>query len=470
MTFFLAFLACPKTVEPPVAAVAAPHPLDVRPEIGAPADFAPQAPQVFTLDNGTTVWLVERPGLPLVSVRMVLGGGKAMDPADQPGLVNFSDTMLTHGAGDLNSTAFAGALEQHALSLWANSGQATTWVGLEATTDTLEVGLDLMASAVSAPRFDAEEVDRVRDRLIGEVQMSLDSPATVARWVADSFYFGEDHPLAHPGIGNQTSLTSITAKDLKSSWSARFAPERATFVVSGDVTQVDLKAQLEDSFGDWTGKPSPLPEIGPAAQASGYYLVDNPGATQSVLRVVLPGWQADDPHYVSATLGSVVLGGTFTSRVNRLLREEKGYSYGARAGVGAGPGYGRMVTSSSVRGDVTALALVDMLAEVERITQGIDAAELKKAQGAAITDAVSAMESRSSIAASLAGVVAMGQSPDRMAMELQTARNASVSTVNAAMATLDTDAALIVVVGDLSVIQPQLADVLPDVNWTVVEK
>lgn len=469
MIFFLAFLACPKTVETP-APVAEVHPLDVRPEIGAPADFAPEAPQVFTLSNGATVWLVERPGLPLVSVRMVVGGGKAMDPAEQPGLVNFTDTMLTHGAGDLDATAFAGALEQEALSLWASSGQATTWVGLEATTDTLETGLDLMASAVGEPRFDAEEVDRVRDQLIGDVQMSLDSPATVAGWIADSFYFGEGHPLAHPGIGNEDSLALMTAEDLEASWSARFAPERATFVVSGDVTQSDLKDQLEESFRDWTGKPSLLPEIGPPAQTPGYFLVDNPGASQSVLRIVLPGWQADDPYYVPATLGSVVLGGIFTSRLNRLLREEKGYSYGARAGVGAGPGYGRMVTSSSVRGDVTALALVDMLGEVARITEGITGAELKKAQGAAITDAVSSMESRSSIAGSLAGVVAMGQSPDRMAMELQAARSAGVQDVNTAMGMLDTDQALIVVVGDLSVIQPQLAEVLPYMSWTVVEK
>ncbi len=469
MTFFLAFLACPKTVETTTPVVEA-HPLDQRPTIGAPADFVPETPQVFTLNNGATVWLVERPGLPLVSVRMVVQGGKAMDPADQPGLVNFSDTMLTHGAGDLDATAFAGALEQNALSLWASSGQATTWVGLEATTDTFAEGLDLMASAVSAPRFDAEEVDRVREQLLGEISMSMDSPATVAGWVADGFYFGEGHPLAHPGIGNEESLASMTAEDLQGSWRARFAPERATFVVTGDVTQSALKDQLEETFKDWTGKPSLLPEIGPPAQASGYYLVDNPGASQSVLRVVLPGWQADDPNYIPATLGSVVLGGTFTSRLNRLLREEKGYTYGARAGVGAGPGYGRMVTSSSVRGDVTALALADMISEIERITQGIDAAELKKAQGAAITDAVSSMESRSSIAGSLAGVVAMGQSPDRMAMELQAARSTSVGDVNAALATVDTKQALIVVVGDLSVIQPQLEKELPFMTWTVVEK
>lgn len=469
MTFFLAFLACPKTVETPDIVVQA-HPLDARPTIGAPADFSPEAPQVFTLDNGATVWLVERPGLPLVSVRMVVDGGKAMDPAEQPGLVNFSDTMLTHGAGDLDATAFAEAIEQDALSLWASTGQATTWVGLEATSSTLATGLDLMASAVSAPRFDAEEVDRVREQLLGEISMSLDSPATVAGWVADGFYFGEGHPLGHPGIGNAASVEVISAKDLEASWSSRFAPERATFVVSGAVTQSELKALLDASFGDWSGKPSLLPELGPAAQASGYYLVDNPGASQSVLRVVLPGWQADDPHYIPATLGSVVLGGTFTSRLNRLLREEKGYTYGARAGVGAGPGYGRMVTSSSVRGDVTGLALVDMLGEIERITQGIDAAELKKAQGAAITDAVSAMESRSSIAGSLAGVVAMDQSPERMATELDAARGASVDSVNAALATIDPSAALIVVVGDLSVIQPQLAEVMPEVSWTVVEK
>ncbi|MED5372734.1 MAG: pitrilysin family protein [Myxococcota bacterium] len=475
MHALLLLLACPKQASVEPVPLPSPSLLDARPTVGPAADFTPPQPQVFTLDNGATVWFMETPGLPLVSVRMVVRGGRDMDPADQPGLTAFSNAMLTHGAGDLDASAFAAEVEQQALSLHASTGQATTWLSLEATTETLGSGLDLLFMAVTQPTFDADEVERVRDQRLGDIAQSLDTPATVASWVGDRVYFGAEHPLAHNTSGTAASLESLDAAQLKASWQQRMAPERTTFVICGDLVNGDgdadlLKSSLNAHFGDWTpSELAPLPEHPAPTGAAGYYLVDNPGSSQSILRVTLPGWQSDDPAYVPAELGSIVLGGTFTSRLNRLLREEKGYTYGARAGLGDGPGYGRMITYSAVRGDVTGLALVDMMGELERISAGIDAAELKKAQGAKRSDTVSVFETRSGMASAFADLAAMQQSPDTLAQELSASQSASVESVNAALAGIDPSAAIVVVVGDLSVIQPQLAEVLPDVTWTVVE-
>ena len=471
MHALLLLLACPKQASVEPVPLPSPSLLDARPTVGPAADFTPPQPQVFTLDNGATVWLLENPGLPLISLRMVVRGGRDMDPADQPGLTAFSNAMLTHGAGDLDASAFAAEVEQQALSLHASTGQATTWLSLEATSDTLDRGLELLSLAVTAPSFDAAEVDRVRDQRVGDIAQSLDTPATVASWVGDRLYFGEGHPLAHNTSGTAASLEALDAEQLKASWQQRMAPERATFVVSGDIDAESLKSALNAHFGDWAASAlAPLPEHPAPSGAAGYYLVDNPGSSQSILRVTLPGWRSDDPAYVPAELGSIVLGGTFTSRLNRLLREEKGYTYGARAGLGDGPGYGRMITYSAVRGDVTGLALVDMMGELDRISTGIDAAELKKAQGAKRSDTVSVFETRAGMASAYADLAAMEQGPDTLAQELSASESASVESVNAALAGIDPSAAIVVVVGDLSVIQPQLAEVLPDVEWTVVDK
>jgi zinc protease len=474
MLSLILMLGCPKPLPPAVDAV--PHPLDDRPTVGPTVDYTPPTPQVFTA-SGITVWLVERDDLPLVEMRLVVPGGSALD-GDLPGLASFADDMLTHGAGSRDSTAFATVMEQNALSLGVSTGDTNSYVSLSSHKDRLDVGMALLSDAILAPTFEADEVDRMRELVRGDLQSSQDDARTVAVWSGDVVYFGEGHPLATTFEGNLDALDRITPDALRESWSSRFVATGSTLMVSGDLSQHEIEVLLEQSLGEWdTSDPDPtapettvptgLPE--PAA-TPGCYTVDMPGSSQSTLRVLLPGWMLSDDDRVAAELATIVLGGTFTSRLNRLLREELGYTYGARASTGSAPTYGRLVASTSVRQDVTGDALKQLLETMDLWwTQGIDDAELRKAQGSYQTDVVASMEGRASIAGTFAWAAASSQTPESVAQDLVTSSQVTVEQANAAVGKLSLDQAVIVVVGDLAAIAPQLEASVPEQGCAPLE-
>jgi zinc protease len=463
----LLLTACLKGPTPEVAV--SNHVLDTRPTIGAAADYIPPSATSQTLDNGATLWVLPKPGLPLISLRMVVDGGKAADPVGMPGLTSFTDGMLTHGAADKDATAYAAAAEDAALSISFGTGDSNSWGSLDTHTNQLATGLSLFADAVIAPRFDAEEVETLRAQRMASLTQSKDDPRTRASWASDALYFGEGHPLANPSIGNEESIAAVTADQMRESWSARYTPSNAKFVISGDIDVETAVKMLNTAFASWTtdtvSTKAPLPT---PMGTPGYFAIDNKGAAQTVLRVILPGWLEEDPNYNLADLGRIVLGGTFTSRLNSLLREEKGYTYGARATLTAGDNYGNLIASSNVRTDVTGLALADLMGELVKISAGIDDAELKKAKGSKKTKTVGAMGTRSSVADTFAGYAASDRATDSLAADLAASLGTDLESVNAVLATIDTADAIVLVVGDLDKIMPQLKEHV-QAEWTIVK-
>ena len=463
----LLLTACLKGPTPEVAV--SNHVLDTRPTIGAAADYMPPSATSQTLDNGATLWVLPKPGLPLISLRMIVGGGKAVDSTGMSGVTSFTDSMLTHGAADKDATAFAAAAEDAAVSIGFGTGDSNSWGSLDTHTDKLALGLSLFADAVISPRFDAAEVETLRSQRMASLAQSKDDPRTKATWLSDTLYFGAEHPLSNPSIGNATSITATTADDMRKSWSARYTPANAKFVIAGDIDADTAAKMLNTAFADWNPPAGTTSQALPAPMgAPGFFAMDNKGAAQTVLRVILPGWLETDPSYNLADLGRIVLGGTFTSRLNSLLREEKGYTYGARATLTAGDNYGNLIASSNVRTDVTGLALADLMGELVKISAGIDAAELKKAKGSKKTKTVGSMGTRSSVADTFAGYAASDRAADSLSNDLSASLGTDLDSVNAVLATIDTANAIVVVVGDLDKIMPQLQEHV-QAEWTVIE-
>ncbi|MCB9766477.1 MAG: insulinase family protein [Alphaproteobacteria bacterium] len=469
----LLLAACATKAPPQESLPVTADPLAERPDVGPAPAFTAPTPTTFRLgDDGAEVWLVERPGLPLVSVRLLVPGGQATDRDGARGLARFTDRMMTQGAGDRDATAFAEAVERKALTLSVSTWPTTSVVQLDAHADRLGEGLALMADAVLRPRFDAPQVDIVRDQMTGDITQSLDDPRTVASWAASRLYWGQEHALAYPALGTPDDLAGLDRGDLQGSWSARYTGDGVRFVVSGDIDEAELRAALSEHFPSWTAGVAPssvtLPPAGGVPSGTALWFVDNPGASQSVLRVVMPGWTVDDPQLMEARLGVIALGGIFTSRLNRLLREEKGYTYGARAGVTAADQYGLVVASTAVRADVTADALVDLLDQLTLIREGIDETELEKARGAHRTSVVSAMERRAGIADTFTDAWSDGRPPQTFVDELNALDAATLDGVNAALEKIDLSAATVVVVGDLAQVRAAVeAKGLGD--WQVLE-
>lgn len=465
----LLLLGCAKTSSLQTEQPAEPHPLDARPTVGEAVQFTPPTAQTYTLSNGVQVWHLPKPGLPLVSLRLLVPGGKAADPANAPGATAFADDLLTRGAGDLDESAFALALEQLAIDLSVQTTGTHTWLSLDAHQERLGDGLRLLGSAITSPRFDDMTVERVRQQRLGQLSETLADPRSVAAMLGDRTFFGETHPLGHSSLGTEATLKAGKYKALRDNWRARAAPERALLVVVGGPEGPELQQALEGSLGKWksTSKTAPAPIPAPAP-TPGWYVVDDPGATQSVLRVLMPAPAPADPTSAAADLVGTVLGGTFTSRLNRLLREEKGYTYGARASLQEAAGHGYWLTTTNVRADATGDALADLLAELRRMGEGIDAAELRKAQGAAQTRLVGALESVSDIADAYATEAAAGRGPGALAEQLS-ARQAVTEADADAASTLPLDQAVILVVGDLTAVRADLEAKVP-AAWTELKR
>jgi predicted Zn-dependent peptidase len=465
MNVLLLALACAHTPEAPVFDLTQP------PTVSEVPDFSPPTPTEHTLSNGIKVWIVERPGLPLVSLRLMVPGGSASDPSGAWGTASLADEMLSQGAGERDSSDFAREVERLALYLGASTTGNATLVSLDAQTKTVDAGLDLMSDMIFRPRLDASDFKRVQDIRIGQLTEATDDATTVAGWTVDRLYFGEDHPLGHPTEGTLSSIKSVKLSDVESSWKSRFVADNARIVVAGDVTAADILAKLESRFGSWVAAGSTVAPIAAPELHQGdsrFFFVNKPGTSQTALQVIMPAPTGSDESAEAAELGAIVLGGTFTSRLNRKLREEKGYTYGARASYSGKPSYGTLLARTNVQNEVAAPALVDLIDLLKQYQSGIDAVELGKAQGAWQTRSVSSMESRSSIASNLAILTAYGLPANTFAEELVSAKNATIESVNQAITASQMDNAIIVVVGDMAEVQAPIEAAVP-LAWTLLD-
>lgn len=444
--------------------------LDTPPAIGAPPVFRAPVAAVSTLSNGVPVWIVERPDLPLVSVNVVFRGGSASDPAQRPGLAALADTMLVHGAGDRDASAFAAATEQQAIRLEVNTEASYTELALSTQADRLDVALDLLADAILRPRFEADELVRVKAQRDSELAEALDDPMQVAKRAALAALYGPGHPYAHAPTGTRAGVAAATADEVRASWAARAGANRAMITVVGAVNGTAVREALERRLGAM-GAVSPAPEVPPAPSRDerGLVLVDNPGSSQSVLYVIMPGPAPTDPALHGARMGVIALGGSFTSRLNALLREKKGYTYGVSARLAPDRHNSTVFVRTAVRQDVTAPALKDLLRELDRLPKGITAAELDKARGARRAILVDALESRAGAAGSIAGLWEIGLPPENWENERLALDAMDPKAVKKALKSIDLDGAVVVVVGDASVVGEPLKKAIKG-EWTTAPR
>ncbi len=458
-------LACAKQPDAPMNFLTQP------PAVAPTPDFTPVTPKVLTLSNGASLWYVHRPGLPLVSLNLVLPGGATRDPVSAIGTAYLSDAMILEGAGSRDASSFSAEMDRLAVEVAVSTWGVASVVSLDAHTGRFSEGLDLFADAVLRPSFQQEDLDRLKESALADIKESMDDPRQISAVVRDQVYYGDGHPLAPPIGGTTSGLNATTLDSLKASWAERYAPAKATFILVGDVAESDAIAALESRFGDWTGEGTQAPIRAPERPTTGPQLVfvDHPGTSQTSLRVVMPAPASGTDAAVPAQLGSIVLGGTFTSRLNQLLREEKGYTYGARARVSAWTTHGTLSASTSVQRDVSAPALKDLLGELTRYLEGIDEAELTKARSAKKTRAIEAMGSRSDIASVFAALAANNRPVSALNESLEQAQTAKVEDIHAAIQGSRLDQAVIVVVGDLEKIQTSIEEAVPG-GWTTLPR
>jgi zinc protease len=407
-------------------------------------------------------WLhVERRGLPIVDVHMVVRAGAELAPDGLSGRVVLAGEALEEGTLTRSGFEVADAVDRLGASLRIQTGWDETTVALHVLAEQLPEGLGIGADVVRYATFPEAEVRRRRvDRVAGLIQDRDEAAALAARAIARSVY-GESHPYGRSPSGTCESVGSLERDALAHLHRTYFLPD-TTFVVSvGDCGPGEIEGLLDATLGDWSGGARPAVQDPPApAGRVEIALVDRPGASQSELRIGSAGPPRRTPDHAALIVLNTILGGAFTSRLNLKLREEKGFTYGARSGFGFRRHGGPFVAATAVATGDTAEAVDDALREIRRMSrEPVPAHELERARRYMVLGLPRRLETGSAMAAQLADLHLHGLTEDELVDVIDRIAEVTAEDVlEAATRWLDPDALTVVVVGDAGRIRRSLED------------
>src|ERR1044072_4415304 len=309
------------------------------------------------LANGATLIVSERHSLPLVSFTITfVGGSNQFEPTGRRGVAAMTASMLSEGTATRSGDQLSDALQLLGTNVSAGVGAEEGSIGFVSTSKNFEPTLAILADMMLNSTFPADALERLRGRTLVNLTQAKDQPNIISAQVFAKVLYGGAHPYGQRPT--EASIKAITRDDVVAFSKAYFQPGRAIITVVGDTTTAKAKSSIEKGLAGWSkagDKPSfnypKLPEL----QTSKIYLIDKPGAAQSVVYIVLPGPPRTTPDYFALQVLNTILGGQFQSRLNANIREQKGYSYGVGSGFdfGKGPGAFRAFGAlSSAKTDV----------------------------------------------------------------------------------------------------------------------
>jgi predicted Zn-dependent peptidase len=430
-----------------------------RPGAGEPRPYTFPAVQRVSVAGGEVV-AAHMPGQYLATAALLLDAGGARETEGREGTATVLAKCLEEGTSARDSAAFALALE----GLGAELSTSVDWdafrVGVSVPAGLLPRAVALLAEAARTPRLDPADVARVRDDEVTALRMDWAQPGPRADAALRMDLFGTGERYGRPLHGDPASVAAVTAEDVVAfheSWFRR----AGVLLVAGDLERLDLAELGALAFAGTSGPAlTPAPPLAVSVGTSRrVLLVDRPGSVQSTLRLGHRAPERAHPQYVPLTLAATVLGGAFTSRLNHLIREVKGYTYGIRADFAMTRRFGRFGVSTSVQTAVTAPALVDTIGEITRTWQdGVTEEELAVARTWRAGQLTVDMQTPGAIASSLATLVVHGLPDDYYATLRQGLLDATVADVSsAAQEHLHPDGLTLVVEGDSALIRDELA-------------
>ena len=372
------------------------------PDLGPPPKLILPPIQEFRLGNGLRVMLMEKHQVPVAQVTVLISAGTANDPSDRIGLAAMVADMMDEGAGDRDALELADAVSFLGARLSTSADRHTMSASLYTAVAKLGEALPLLADVVTRPTFPNTELERKRLSRLTALLQAHDEPRIVASVLFARAIYGA-HPYGHPTIGTEASVRAMSVDDLRGFHDMYVTASNATVIVVGDVSRDAIRAELERAFGMWkTGEaPTPTwPDMPPITRRH-VLLVDKPGAAQSEIRIGRIGVVRLTDDYDALQVMNTVLGGSFTSRLNQNLREDKGWTYGARSSFAFDRLPGPFLASSAVQTDVTDKALEEFFKEFDAIRMPVPRAELEGAKNYEALGFPSGFQSVRGVAANL---------------------------------------------------------------------
>lgn len=431
-----------------------PRPLPAR-----EAKFPPYS--MRTLGNGLQVIAVSHHEQPAVSLRLLIRAGGALDPGDKPGVAALAAALMDQGTTTRSAEQIATTIDSIGGVIGSGSSTELSSVHAIVMKDSLSLGLDLVSDIARNPAFAPEEIERQRQQMLSGLKVSYDDPEYLAGVVFDRLVYGF-HPYGRPGNGTPQSIAAISRQDLIGFHKTWFGPNNAILAVVGDVSADEAFAGAERAFGKWAKSEGNAPraaDLPPPTRR--LVVIDRPGAVQTEIRVGHAGLARKHPDYLALDLAIKILGGEGGNRLHRVLRSERGLTYGASADVNAHKDGGNIVAETDTRSESTGEALrliVDELWRLQR--QRVSPRELGDAQAYLTGSFPLTIETPREIALQVLNAVFFGLD----LQELQTFRDRvnaiTVDDIQRVTRTyLHPDRLSIVLVGDANVFAKQLAGV-----------
>jgi zinc protease len=336
------------TKEEPIAKTPTKLDRSVKPVIGPDPEVTIPNPWKESLSNGMKVWGIVQNELPLVQYSIIIDGGHMLDKVEKAGVANMVASMMNEGTKNKTPEELEEAIGLIGASIRVNSSNEDISVEVSSMAKNFEKTIALVQEILLEPRWDSEAFDLAKSRIINNLKRNAASPDYLASNTLNKLMFG-DNILATDAAGTEASVKSITIDDLKEYYSKYLSPSIARFLVVGDVDVARVKKALTDLNLKWKPKNVVVPEIkvpGPP-EKSQIYFVDVPGAKQSVISIGAPSLPRTNPDFYPATVVNYKLGGSFNGIFNLILREDKGFTYGARSNFNGGKNYGSFIATSS---------------------------------------------------------------------------------------------------------------------------
>ena len=426
--------------------------------------FNPPVTKRTKLGNGLNVLLVEKQELPIVTFGLLLGSGASTDPSNKPGLSALTSSMLQEGTTSHTSQEISSEFEFMGTQLNISVGRERTVFSTATIDRYFAKAMELISDIVKNPSFPPDEFDRIRKERLTSLRRLRDDSTALASRVAPGLIYGSDSAYGHPIGGTEESVGAFEIEDLIEYWKANYDPDSATLLVVGNVSLDDVKDITNKYFGDWNVKitdnqlEKPMESLY-SHSANLIYLLDKPGAAQSIIRCGVLGPPRINANYSSLILLDSIFGGQFTSRLNMNLRQDKGYSYGYRSWIDWHKKSSLFGFGGAVETDVTGNALNETIKEARRIIADtpVSRNEFESAKAGLIREFPSLFETQGQILEGLAQIVSYDLPDDYYNHIIDEIASTSLEDVNrVAKEILSKDRLVTLLVGDRSVIEEQI--------------
>jgi zinc protease len=344
----------------------------VMPPIGPDPEVTIPKPWTGALSNGMKLMGIKQSELPMVQYSITMEGGRLFDSVEKAGLASLLASMMNEGTKIKTPEELELAIGLLGASIYFSSGDENISVNVSTLEKNFEKTLALVEEMLLEPRWDAEQFALAKSRVVNNLKRNAANPDYLAQTQLNKLIFG-DNILAMDASGTEQTVSAITIADLKDYYTKYFSPSISTFLVAGDVDKSRVEKALVNLNKNWKAKKVTVPTftIPAPPTSSQIYFIDVPGAKQSVISIGAPGLSRTNPDYYAATVANYKLGGSFNGNFNLILREEKGFTYGARSSFSGGKSSGSFVASSKVRTNSTLESVTIFKTEMEKYRQQI---------------------------------------------------------------------------------------------------